>query len=140
MNFTRTRSHLSTALATPAVTLDRVSTIAIGDPLCHEKTLWNFSDQIAYEVRLAGGTVYAQTVGMAIGSDGVNGGQPERTAIVLAGNIADLDGLRLRLAHLLSDWNMTSACFATDSAHEPIFQGPTGYRPGYSQPKGKQIR
>ena len=114
--------------------LDRILTIAIGD-LDTEGNRISPADYdywahtIAQDVRDNGGTVYAVTFGDGIGSDGVNDGAEERSAVILAGNVDSVDRLRATVGFRLTRMGASSACFALDGAHEPAFATIDGRRP-----------
>ena len=114
------------------MTLDTVTTVAIGrngpdGPMNeHHWNLFQSSVRIACE---RFGTVVACTTGQAVGSDDDREGQPEETAIVVVINVTDEATLRSRIAYFLRTFDQTSACFATDRAHEPVFNTETGARP-----------
>lgn len=117
----------------PRVIRDRVITIAIGDLLPDGSRLprarfYAIAGRIADDVIARGGTVYAMTYGDGFGSDGVNDGAPEHSAVILAGNVADVAGLRADVAGWLRASGMSSAACALDVAHEPVFDTPTGGR------------
>lgn len=118
----------------PRVVRDRVLTIALGDLLpdgsrLRRSLFYAIAGSIAGAVDDHGGTVYAITYGDGFGSDGVNDGAPEHSAVILAGNVADVAGLRRYVATMLRRSGMTSAACALDYAHEPVFNTPTGARP-----------
>lgn len=75
-------------------------------------------------------TVVAETVGTAIGSDGPNDGTPEETAVyVMINPTGDFDtSFRAALADVLATYSTTSACFAIDRTHEPVFATTDGWR------------
>lgn len=126
----------SSEVATPAIdrlmrgerglVRDRVIAIAFGDRDRDGRKVDEYSWRalrplIRGVVEMCGGTVYAITEGPGVGSDGVNAGEPEGSMIVLAGNVRDVAKLRRYVAALLRDIDSSSACFALDSAHEPVF-------------------
>jgi len=118
----------------PRVIRDRVLTIALGDLLpdgsrVPRATFYAIAGEIAGAVDDHGGTVYAITYGDGFGSDGANDGVPEHSAVILAGNVADVAGLRRYVATHLRRSGMTSAACAMDYAHEPVFNTPSGARP-----------
>ena len=105
---------------------DRVLTIAFGDLDRDGRKIdgysWRALRHLArVGVEMCGGTVYAITEGPGVGSDGVNAGESEGSMIVLAGNVRDVAKLRRYVAALLRDIDASSACFALDSVHEPVF-------------------
>ena len=114
--------------------LDRVTTIAIGDldadgVRIADDTFRRSADRIAAAVERHGGTVYAVTFGDGIGSDAGNEGAAERSAVILCGNVVHPEWLRYDVASVLLDMGGSSACFATDAAHEPVFNTIDGRRP-----------
>ena len=112
---------------------DRVTTIALGD-LRHDGSripadgFERIAERVAAEAEARGGTVYAVTYGEGVGSDGDNDGEAERSAVILVGNLDDVAGLRRHVAEALRASGLTSAAFATDGEHEPVFDTPTGER------------
>lgn len=114
---------------------DRVTTIALGDRRGDGSRIpgarfERIAERVAAEAEARGGTVYAVTYGDGVGSDGENDGEAERSAVILVGNVDDVAGLRERVAAMLRASGMTSAAFATDGEHEPVFDTPTGERRG----------
>ena len=113
---------------------DRVLTIAIGDATPYGNGTVPAPDfrragqSIARSVRQRGGTVYALTQGAGVGSDDDRNGVTERTIIILAGNVRDVAGLRRDVSSVLQSYGMTSACFALDRSHEPVFDTADGSR------------
>lgn len=114
---------------------DTVITVAIGAETPNGTLLPNDLKAAAKAVRLAieavGGTVVAMTYGEGVASDDDRLGTPEATAVVLAINTnPDLgEYLRFRIADILRAFEMTSACYAVDSRHEPVFNTSDGSRP-----------
>jgi hypothetical protein len=111
--------------------LDRVLTIAIGrdgqnGTLSRGKWL-SFRRQCK---QIAGkyATVVAFTKGAGIGSDDDRDGVPEDSAVLVCINPVDVDQLRQELAHLLPQYGQSSAAFAVDAAHEPVFATNDGRR------------
>ena len=133
---TCTTGHL---LSDPIFTLgtpdrDRVLTIAIGDLTTYGYAMdrarfYALAGDIASEVHEFGGDVYALTYGDAFGSDGINAGELEHSAVILCGNVTDERGLRQSVARRLVAHDLSSACFSVDSAHEPVFATHNGARP-----------
>jgi len=112
--------------------LDTVLTIAVGRNDQDGNTMgtadWAaFQDSLAILVGTFG-TIVANTTGDAIGSDGVNEGQDEDTNVIVAINVTDVDSLRRLVAGMLFARNCSSACFAFDGAHEPVFATASGFR------------
>jgi hypothetical protein len=116
------------------ITLDSVLTVAIGrngqdgQPMTTADWLL-FQHNVAAELVSAGGTIVAHTVGGGLGSDGVNEGSEEESAVFVAINVEDLNGARRNVAQWLREFGQSSACFAFDMAHEPVFATPSGFRP-----------
>lgn len=114
------------------MTLDTVTTIAIGDIDASGSPLhpdaWNRVRTAVAARSDAHGTVVATAHGAGITSD-----QPdelsEQTFVVIVINVDDLTSLRESVADALRRYGLSSACFATDHAHEPAFATPNGYRP-----------
>jgi hypothetical protein len=110
---------------TKPVTLDRVTTIAIGDLDANGTRIPDHRfrravSRIDFLVTLHGGTVYAVAYGEGVTSDQPEE-QTERSAIILCGNVEDLGSLRKSVSVVLETIGGSSACFATDHAHEPTF-------------------
>ena len=107
-------------------THDRVLTIAIGDRLPDGTTLPRdkfraAADSIAIATTHRGGEVFAITEGRGVGSDGDNLGAVETSALIRAGNVRDVQGLRRDVGSVLQSWGMTSAAFAIDRTHSPVW-------------------
>lgn len=122
-----------------SIQLDSVLTIAIGRNLSDGTPMtdvhWaRFQAQVVDAVDTAGGTIVCHAVtDDAVGSDGVNDGEAEQSAVFVVINVRWLGYLRRRLSAILADHGQTSACFAFDMGHEPVFAGTTdGYRPQLS--------
>lgn len=112
--------------------LDRVLTVAIGRnnsegvPLSNRR--WrSFQNKVSFTLGRYGNVV-AKTNGGGVGSDGVNDGSEEESAIFLAINVSDIDAVRERIAQILPQFGQGSACFAIDREHEPVFATTNGYR------------
>jgi hypothetical protein len=112
--------------------LDSVVTVAIGRNSKDGKPLtsrrWaNFQNRVKMTLsELA--LVVAHTQGAGVGSDGVNESEAEDSAVLVAINPKDKELLRQRLAKLLPRYGQTSAAFAIDASHEPVFPTKDGYR------------
>lgn len=122
-----------------SIQLDSVLTIAIGrnqqdgTPLCDDD--WSdFQYQVIHRCEQAGGEVVCHALSVsAIGSDGRNRGQEEESAVFVVINVQRLEALRRTLSSDIEAYGQTSACFAFDMGHEPVFAGTTdGYRPQLS--------
>jgi hypothetical protein len=116
------------------ITLDSVLTVAIGrngqagDPLPDHA--WDlFQREVASSLLATGGTIVAHTTGGGLGSDGVNNGQEEESCVFVVINVGDPDRVRRLVAWDLGHFDQSSACFAFDLAHEPVFATPSGFRP-----------
>jgi hypothetical protein len=117
-----------------SITLDSVLTVAIGrngrDGTPMSDRDWaEFQSLVAAELVSAGGTIVAHTTGGGLGSDGVNEGSEEESAVFVAINIEHLIAARRSIALALKLFGQSSAAFAFDMAHEPVFPTPTGFRP-----------
>lgn len=116
------------------ITLDSVLTVAIGRN-GQDGTPMRTSDWLLFQAKVAGalvhagGTIVAHTVGGGLGSDGVNEGSEEESAVFVAINVKDLNGARRGLAGVLRGFGQSSAAFAFDMAHEPVFPTADGFRP-----------
>lgn len=115
--------------------LDSVLTVAIGRNCSDGSALWD-DDWSSFQERVKVllseyGTVVAAAVGHGVGSDGVNDSQAEETAVFVVVNAYKFltSGLRPMLAALLREYGQTSACFAYDLYHEPVFNTVDGGRP-----------
>lgn len=112
--------------------LDTVTTIAIGDCDAHGAVIdlerWETAQAAIVEACQAHGVLVAHATGEGITSD-----QPdeveEGTAVFVVINVTNTDRLRQIVAKVLRDMGSTSACFATDSAHEPVWATADGSRP-----------
>lgn len=116
------------------VDLDSVLTIAIGRNNSNGQPLndarWEeFQDSIKQLFTIdRTGIVVAHTTGGGVGSDGVNEMASEESAVFVAINVNDATTMRQRLARVLKHYGQSSACFALDLAHEPVFTTENGYR------------
>lgn len=117
------------------VTLDAVLTVAIGrngadgTPMSdHDWELFQRSVKCTLNVY---GTVVCHALSVsAVGSDGLNDGQDEESAVFIAVNVDDEELVRKLIGQKLARFEQTSACFSVDHYHEPVFAGTTdGYRP-----------
>lgn len=112
--------------------LDKVLTLAIGRNNSSGKALpenkWQEFQERAHSVLAKQGYVVAHAVGEAKGSDGVNEGAEEDTAVIVVINPRDAQKARTELAKLLPEYGQSSAAFAYDSSHEPVFPTENGYR------------
>jgi hypothetical protein len=126
--------------------LDTVITVAIGDvgpagQLSPGDWLY-FQDEVRATLDKYA-TVVAQTSGQGLRSDDelgpdgnlvTPGHDIEQTAVFVAINPHDIElGFRRDLARILKRYGQTSACFAIDPKHEPVFTTPDGYRPQVHQ-------
>lgn len=116
-----------------SITLDSVLTVAIGrngsDGTPMDDLFWeSFQSKVAAELVSAGGTIVAHTTGGGQGSDGVNDGEDEESCVFVAINVRALDGARQGIAGELRAFGQSSAAFAFDMAHEPVFATPDGFR------------
>lgn len=120
------------------VELDTVLTVAVGrnGPDGKPMSSWRWSNfrSNVRTVLSAYGTVVAETTGGGVGSDGVNDGEEEESAVFVAINVHSLDAVRSLLARLLHNYGQSSACFAYDDVHEPCFPTLNGYRPVEYEP------
>jgi hypothetical protein len=112
------------------MTLDKVITIAIGrnnanGPL--DDVTWSEFRTQAYEIVGAHAQIVAYTSGSGVGSDDEREGQGEETAVILAVNPTK-PGLRQAIASLLLKYGQSSACFAQDRAHRPVWATKSGNR------------
>ncbi len=112
--------------------LDAVTTIAVGEldrngvPLSVPS--WR---SLCTDIRLICqtlGTLVAEAQGCGATSD-QDDTYDEATAVFIVINVADLPTLRRAIATRLHAYDLTSACFATDAAHEPVFNTTDGSRP-----------
>ena len=112
--------------------LDQVLTVAIGDldseGIKLTPTEWSDFRSDVRQVLDTYGDVVAEVEGLGIGSDGLNEGQVEATAVYIVVNPERIDRLRAHLAQVIDAYGQSSACFALDQAHEPVFNTPSGYR------------
>lgn len=118
--------------------LDSVLTLAIGRNTRTGRTLsdadWHaFRTDVRTLITAHGGAVVADTFGPGVGSDGVNEWEPEDSCVIVAINVPDPDkALRRAIASVLRRYEASSACFAIDAAHEPVFADTyTGWRAEY---------
>ena len=117
--------------------LDKVLTIAIGrndangEPLSGAQWL-DFCSRLDEIVAAHGTIVFAGSSDYAIGSDGANDGEQEESYALIAINPEDVRGLREDIASLLWVNRQTSAAFALDSTHEPVWYTIGGDRPAIS--------
>jgi len=63
----------------------------------------------------------AHAVGDGVGSDGVNEGEQEATAVFIVVNPRHLLTLRRMVANVARKYGQSSVAFAVDTAHEPVF-------------------
>lgn len=116
--------------------LDSVLTVAIGDATQDgylSATEWaDFQDDMR-TVLDKFGTVVAQALGKGVRSDDcVDEGEDhetESTCVFIVINHRPNDGIRAHVAQVLMQYGQSSACFAIDRAHEPVFGTKTGQRP-----------
>jgi len=114
--------------------LDSVLTVAIGrnrsngDPL--DNYLWTEFQGAISAILQEHGTLVAATSGEGVGSDDENEGKPEDTAVFVAINVRNLPQVRRSVAATLQTFGQSSAAFALDTAHEPVFAATVnGFRP-----------
>jgi hypothetical protein len=114
--------------------LDKVVTIAIGRNISDGTPMTNnnWLDMQIQLIELV--TRYAEIVfrgeGSAVGSDGRNDGQYERSFVVIAINPkGGPNGLRLGVADLLVEFDQRSAAYSVDESHEPVWSTHNGKRP-----------
>lgn len=114
--------------------LDTVLTVAIGDMDSKGQKLtpteWSDFRSDMRQVLDQYGTVVAEAVGDGVGSDGDNEGVTESTCVFIVIN-AHVTGhnVRAHVAQVIRAYGQTSACFAFDRAHEPVFNTRDGNRP-----------
>lgn len=115
--------------------LDTVITVAIGRNDASGRPLkgstWSRFQREVRELLASSGTVVAHVAGAdGVGSDGVNDGQAEETALFIVVNPKNELGVRRALSSILGRYGQYSAAFAVDHYHEPCFAGTTdGFRP-----------
>lgn len=120
------------------ITLDTVLTVAIGrngqDGRPLTDSLWAGFQRQVLDLLKGEGTVVCHALSVsAVGSDGVNEGVEEDSAVFIAVNVRNEEVVRATLSNLLGAYGQTSACFAMDHFHEPAFAGTIdGYRPRLS--------
>ncbi len=121
--------------------LDTVLTVAIGRNLPNGTPLsdgmWRAFRADVRELSEQYGTVVAATIGYAVGSDGVNDGATEETAVFVVINVRNVARLRQLVAYTLDTFGMSSACFAFDGAHEPCFPTDNGFRQAEYAPESR---
>ena len=111
------------------MTLDQILTVAIGTLDSNGRRIREFvlfERDILDVMELAGYTIVAETHGYGLTSD-----QPDETTedtSVFVGINGDADKARPLVAGVLKTYGASSACFAIDSAHEPVFATEDGYR------------
>lgn len=120
------------------VTLDTVLTVAVGRNGADGAPM-SGSDWEIFRSNLrtvlsdsdTGGLVVCEALSVqAVGSDGVNEGADEESAVFIVVNPADEATVRLAVRDELQLFGQTSACFSVDHLHEPVFAGTRdGYRP-----------
>jgi microsomal dipeptidase-like Zn-dependent dipeptidase len=113
--------------------LDSVTTIAIGrinadGQNLPRRTWFQACDQLT-AIADRYGTIVAKAYGEGLTSDQGPTTYDEDTYVVVLINVADLDALRRHVAMFLRDIGGSSACFATDAEHEPVFPTANGLRP-----------
>ena len=116
------------------IALDSVLTVAIGrnglDGTPLAPSAWrDFQEKVAGFLVLAGGTIVAHTTGHGLTSDGDTAGSEEESCVFVAINVEDLDRARKGVARALRKVEQSSACFAFDGAHDPVFPTANGFRP-----------
>ena len=117
------------------IQLDSVLTVVIGrngqdgQPLSDEA--WDAFRLATLTMITAYGPVVGSASGSGIGSDGANDGQDEDSAVFIAlVDVNSLAALRRALAPILARFGQTTAAFAYDLEHEPVFSTTTdGFRP-----------
>jgi hypothetical protein len=112
--------------------LDKVLTVAIGRNTSAGQAMprskWQQFQARAKAALAQEGLVVAHAIGDATGSDGVNEGADEDTAVIVCINPRNVERARQSLATLLPQYGQSSAAFAYDSGHEPVFPTQNGYR------------
>lgn len=126
------------------ITLDSVLTVAIGrnqaDGTPMNTGQWlAFQHEVAASLLATGGTIVAHTLGGGLGSDGVNADQEEESCVFVVINVGRLDEVRRLVAMDLDRFDQSSACFAFDTAHEPVFATADGFRPSSVDSFGAQL-
>lgn len=112
--------------------LDRILTIAIGDiradgrPLSDE--LWLFFQDAILDA-LKGADVVAHATGYGVTSDQGTETAEQTAVFVAVCNEVAIDPIRRQVARVLRRFEASSACFAVDHRHEPVFPTHDGYRP-----------
>lgn len=112
--------------------LDCVLTLAIGRnygdnvPLSNRR--WNNFQCKLREVVSKQATVVGFSSGNGVGSDEGRNGEEEETAILVAINPKDVTVLRASVAQVIKHYQQSSAAFAIDNAHEPVFATKDGTR------------
>jgi hypothetical protein len=115
--------------------LDSVLTVAIGRNTSDGSPLsdndWADFQRDVHRDLSVFGTVVGCGVGAGFGTDGENAEQVEQNAIFVALVGWDqLDKCRASIGALIGRYDQTTACFAYDLAHEPVFSTTTdGFRP-----------
>jgi len=117
--------------------LDKVLTIAIGrndaNGIALSDSQWaDFTARLDEIVAAHATVVFTGHSDYAIGSDGANDSEQEESYAIIAINPEDTVGLRADVASLLWVNRQTSACFALDGAHEPVWYTIGGDRPAVS--------
>lgn len=112
--------------------LDKVLTVAVGRNQSDGSELpdnrWQeFRSKVKSALEQQG-IVVAVTSGGGIGSDGLNDGSDEESAVFVTINPKSAEEARKSLAELLPEYGQGSACFAYDQSHEPVFATENGYR------------
>ncbi len=116
--------------------LDEVTTIAIGnmDSDGNFVSDWDWFAAQSHVVRIAEdyGMVVAVTEGPGLTSD-QPGVEVEDSFVCVVINVTNQDKMREDIAYMLSRFDMSSAAYSTDYAHEPVFNTPSGWRPSYGR-------
>lgn len=128
------KASLDVTLVTPVVSptkLDTVLTVAIGRIMADGVELdardWaDFRFNVDASITTFG-TVVAYALGGGLTSD-QGDATLEDTAVWVVVNVSDPDSLRASLSWRLRDYGASSACFAFDGAHEPVFPTLDGRR------------
>jgi hypothetical protein len=113
--------------------LDKVLTVAIGRNNAQNVPMsdsqWdNFILRIG-DIMESATTVVFAGYGNAIQSDCLHAGQHEESYAIIGINPTNVRELRADIASLIWSYDQTSAAFALDAAHEPVFDTVGGSRP-----------
>ncbi len=104
---------------------DKVVTIAIGRNYGKNKSLtrgqWSGFKSKTKNLLNSHAQIVAATHGRGIGSDNEQNGKPENTFVLVAVNPVKIKQFQTQFKNLLSHYHQTSAAFAIDKKHKPIF-------------------